>query len=424
MVRKARLSIAGLMGIVLVAALGLTALRSASEVWAGVAMLVTLGVLALGIVGVACRGGAERAWWLGFVLFGCGYMLMVYLFPHGSILYLPTTALVEILRPIGGSHDGRGGLGTIGYFFVTCHSLFGLAFAVVGGLLAVFLFRGQTARPEAVVSPMVEARALRRGWRRPAVVVPAAFVVGAAVVLAGLRWAPVIMCGVTVFVTWGLLVLAAVGAACRRARARAAWLGAALFGIGYMVLIFGANPERPDGPRAATHLLLRALRPSWYLGEFPPPSAEAVVTNAWIREVFSRPIPMRYAQETPLEDVLKAIQFATQGPDGRRLFFYVDSAGLQEVERTLASPITIDLEGVPLRTTLAMILSQLDLTYEIQEGLVYITSERARDQWPFSVGVDPYLTVGHCLLALLAAGLGAVLARWFCTPKDAPTAAT
>jgi hypothetical protein len=232
----------------------------------------------------------------------------------------------------------------------------------------------------------------------------------------------VIICGVTVFATWGLLVLATIGAACRRSRARAAWLGAALFGIGYMVLIFSENPEGPAGPRAATHLLLRAIRPSWYLGEFPLPSADAVVTNAWIREVFNRPLPMRYAQETPLEDVLKAIQLATQGPDGRRLFFYVDSVGLQEVERTLASPITIDLEGVPLRTTLALILSQLDLTYEIQEGLVYITSERARDKWPFSVGLDPYLTGGHCLLALIAAGLGAVLARWFCASREEPGA--
>jgi hypothetical protein len=68
--RFVRASIAGLMGAVLIAALGLTALRSASDTWSGATLLVTCGVLGLAVVGVVCRDAAERAWWLGFLLFG------------------------------------------------------------------------------------------------------------------------------------------------------------------------------------------------------------------------------------------------------------------------------------------------------------------------------------------------------------------
>ena len=34
---------------------------------------------------------------------------------------------------------------------------------------------------------------------------------------------------------------------------------------------------------------------------------------------------------------------------------YLDPVGLQEAEKTMTSPITLDLEGVPLKTTLAMV---------------------------------------------------------------------
>ena len=49
-----RFSIAALMGLVLVAAIGLAALRNGCESWAGVMLLLTCGVLALAVVGVFC----------------------------------------------------------------------------------------------------------------------------------------------------------------------------------------------------------------------------------------------------------------------------------------------------------------------------------------------------------------------------------
>jgi hypothetical protein len=431
MVRKARLSIAGLMGVVLVASLGLTAFRSATEEWAGATTLVTGGVLVLGVVGAACRRGAERAWWLGFALFGWGYLFLIFGGTYTS-LHLPTTALLEMLRPsrapsAGGPVGGMGG-GTgfpfppfsrfpFDAFSQVGQSLFALAFAVVGGLLGVFLFGARSVRARAVVVSVPKAHAPRSWWRRIAVAA-SVVVTSSVVVLAGLRWAPGPLCAATMFVTWGLLGLIAVGAACRPRRARAVWLGAALFGIGYMSLMFGRVPERIEWPRAGTDLLLRAIRPSWYVNQAPPSTVGTAVTNAWIHEVLTQPIAMRYPNGIPLEEALAEIQVATKGPGGRGLSFYVDPIGLQEAEKTMQSPIAINLEGAPLRTTLRLILKQLDLTYAIQDGVVLITSEKAGEEEPFSVGVDPYLSVGHCLLALLAAGLGAVLARWFCAPRE------
>ena len=77
MPRKIRFSIARLMGVVLVAAVGSAALRNASEAWAGSVLLVTCGAVMLAIVGALSRGPDERAWWLGFAFFGGGYLALL-----------------------------------------------------------------------------------------------------------------------------------------------------------------------------------------------------------------------------------------------------------------------------------------------------------------------------------------------------------
>ena len=68
--------------------------------------------------------------------------------------------------------------------------------------------------------------------------------------------------------------------------------------------------------------------------------------------------------------------------------------------------MTIDADGLPLKTTLRLCLRQLDLDFSVQDGYVLITSE---DQVASDLE-DPFLIVGHCLLALLAAGFGAIAA--------------
>jgi hypothetical protein len=107
------------------------------------------------------------------------------------------------------------------------------------------------------------------------------------------------------------------------------------------------------------------------------PRVEGVDKSPRTQQILKKldePISMSFAHETPLEDVLKYIKSATQGPNDIGIPIYVDPVGLEEENETLASPITMDLEGVPLKTTLRLILKQLGLAYCVKEGLLYISS--------------------------------------------------
>lgn len=100
-----------------------------------------------------------------------------------------------------------------------------------------------------------------------------------------------------------------------------------------------------------------------------------------VMRLLEEPIPMSFANGKTLGEVLDYIKEETAkiGPEGG-LKFHVDDIGLQEAEVTLESPVRIDLEGIPLRTTLKLVLDQLDLAYQIQpEGFVIITAKGSED---------------------------------------------
>ena len=79
----------------------------------------------------------------------------------------------------------------------------------------------------------------RKWWRRPAILGLSGFGLAAAAAAAG-RWStPAIWAGAIFMLTCGLLGLALLGAVFSRGRDRETWLGAALFGFGYLFLTFG-----------------------------------------------------------------------------------------------------------------------------------------------------------------------------------------
>jgi tetratricopeptide (TPR) repeat protein len=117
------------------------------------------------------------------------------------------------------------------------------------------------------------------------------------------------------------------------------------------------------------------------------------------------PISMSFANETPLEDVLKYIKSATQGPNDSGIPIYVDPVGLQEAEKTMQSPVQLDLEGVPLKTTLRLMLKQLGLTYTVKDGMLTITSESSEDQ-PTEIRVYPVADLAIIPLSLMGGGGG------------------
>ena len=102
--------------------------------------------------------------------------------------------------------------------------------------------------------------------------------------------------------------------------------------------------------------------------------------NKKIFAALDRPIPMHFPNDTPIEEVLNYVRKASaQEPGGKPLPIYVDPIGLSNSDKTMASTVAIDLEGVPLRVTLDIVLKQLGLCYFVKSGFIYMTYENADD---------------------------------------------
>ena len=395
----------------MIVALGLAALRSASEMWAGVTFLATCECLGLAAVGVICRGGDERAWWLGFAVFGWGYLAIFYFSRYDS-LKLPTSMVLEVIRA---KLDGQEQVGLFlaqsldPSFAMIGHCLWALLAAVLGGVLAGALFAfpaSHSQQPAAEAQAAIQEPRLR--WPRPVVIGLVVVSLVAFGALVGATSALTVWAGATFQLTCGLLGLAALGALLARGKTREIGLGATLFGFGYMYLAFGWYSYPGKCPYLATGQFLEDIRP-WlppHVSGFPVADDRTFPANARILETLERPIPFRFPTKTPLEDVLKHLRTVTQDADGEGIRVYVDPVGLQEAEKSMTSTVVLDVTGVPLKTSLHICLKQLGLAYIVKAGFLMISSREA--VWPLTE--DSFLTVGHCLFALIAAAFGGAAA--------------
>ncbi len=81
-----------------------------------------------------------------------------------------------------------------------------------------------------------------------------------------------------------------------------------------------------------------------------------------------QPVAMSFANETPLGDLIDYLTQATG------IHILVHPRGLNDVKRSGDSIVTIDVDGVPLKTTLRLLLKQLGLAYIVRDGLLIISS--------------------------------------------------
>ena len=72
-----RISLASLLGIVAVIAMGLAGMVSASSLWTTAAATICLAVLLSAVLAARLLTGIDRAFWAGFALFGWSYLLLV-----------------------------------------------------------------------------------------------------------------------------------------------------------------------------------------------------------------------------------------------------------------------------------------------------------------------------------------------------------
>ncbi len=92
-----RFSIRSLTAFIVVAAIGLAALRNASDLWAGMLLLLALAAVAIAMMGAVILRGGERYWWAGFAFFGGGY-LAVAVGPWLSDTFQPRLGTTQVLR--------------------------------------------------------------------------------------------------------------------------------------------------------------------------------------------------------------------------------------------------------------------------------------------------------------------------------------
>ncbi len=95
-----------------------------------------------------------------------------------------------------------------------------------------------------------------------------------------------------------------------------------------------------------------------------------------IFDTLDRTVEVRFPNETPLEEFLKFVQVQSQSPElPTGIPIYVDPVGLQEAEKTLQSPIILDVGSIPLRTSVKLALRQLGLVYRVKDGFMKIDYE-------------------------------------------------
>jgi len=429
--RSLRFSIAALMGIILLVALGAAALRNASDTMAAVVSLVTQGVLCLAIVGGVCRTGAERTWWLGFAALGWTYLGLPLSFTYTPQIQ-PTRIVVKVLASLMGvsiddSLPFRVNNRADFLLFMIGHDLLALVAAVAGGLLALAIFGAARARSlETTPSSQPGVWASKRSWALPAMIVLSGLLLTASIAIACARLDPRISAGATYLLTWWLVGLTSLGALSARGRRREFWMGASLFGTGFMILIFiRPYPHGGEEPEyfLPTARFLEAMRPrlAALVGRLSTDFKSMVATGAHIERALNQPVTIDFPDGTTFQDFLRYVQEETRGPNGEVIPIYVDPIGLAEAEKRMESKMRgVHLERVALRTSLRLCLRQLDLAYGVRDGLILITSRDAEDTLAIFPTDDPFQIVGHCLLALIAALLGGIAAPFVCDLARGP----
>ena len=150
-------------------------------------------------------------------------------------------------------------------------------------------------------------------------------------------------------------------------------------------------PPRPEsapesaGPDAAppVSLLKRmvGLRSTYFPDHDYAASPEDEAKTRAVLAALQKRIPIPFADETPLQEVIAYIKDQTKCqdlPDG--IPFYVDPVGLNEAEKTMTSPVSMDVKGISLRESLRLMLMQVGLTYTVKDGLLTVDSESSEDR--------------------------------------------
>jgi hypothetical protein len=109
-------------------------------------------------------------------------------------------------------------------------------------------------------------------------------------------------------------------------------------------------------------------------GRRPPHPLSAAAATTWLK--LQQPTTVAFSDGVTLADLAQFITETTKSPDDKAkddgVSVYVDPVGLQEAEKTMDSKVTLSVKGVPLATSLHLMLAQLGLVYYVQKDGVLI----------------------------------------------------
>src|SRR5262249_43264094 len=137
--------------------------------------------------------------------------------------------------------------------------------------------------------------------------------------------------------------------------------------------------QKASAPPTAKKGVRNPSSPAMDRGMMPidSPRGDSDAKNQAVRDKLEERITMAFANETPLEDVLKYIKAASAGPNDTGIPIYVAPAGLQEAGKTMTARVSLDVEGAPLKDSLHMLLRPLGLDFWVADGLLTISSRAA-----------------------------------------------
>ena len=151
-------SLAVAFGATTIASITIAALCRGDWFWARVMFSVTLGLFLAAILGALYRTGVNRAFWIGFAVFGWAYILLAFVpslrVAGHHLLGSEVNSYLKKYAPDASSRtviDSGGSRIVVFSFSQIGHTVVALVFAVVGGLAGVYFY--WTSRNRRPASP-------------------------------------------------------------------------------------------------------------------------------------------------------------------------------------------------------------------------------------------------------------------------------
>lgn len=102
--------------------------------------------------------------------------------------------------------------------------------------------------------------------------------------------------------------------------------------------------------------------------------------NRKVYDVLDRPTSLKAEDGATLGKLIEQVKSSLKAEDGSTVPLYVDPKGLEAADASLDSPVSIDLDEVPLKFALRLALKQLGLAHCVRDGVLIISSLEGVEQ--------------------------------------------